>query len=471
MDQFMNEDFLLNSDVAKKLYHNYIEDMPIVDYHCHLDSKEIAEDKRFQNITELWLGGDHYKWRLMRANGVEEKYITGNASDREKFQKWAETLEKAIGNPLYHWSHLELKRYFDYDGCLNKETAEEVWTLCNKKLQESSMSVKSIIKNSNVRIICTTDDPIDSLIWHKRILEDEGFGVQVIPAWRPDKAMDIEKDDYLDYIDKLSNVTKIAIKSFDDLKVALKKQMEYFNSMGCKTSDHGLSYVMFKKVDYKTAENIFQRRLSGEKISKEEQHQFKTAFLLFSGKEYHKLNWVMQLHFGVRRDNNEISYKNLGPNTGFDCIDNVFPADELIKFLDALNCVNELPKTILYSLNPNDNAIIDSLAGCFQEEGIKSKVQHGAAWWFNDHKIGIEQQMISLANFGLLANFVGMLTDSRSFLSYTRHEYFRRILCNLLGDWVVKGEYPNDINRIANIAKDISYRNAIEYFNFKLENK
>ena len=470
MKKFMDENFLLSTPTAQYLYHKHAAKMPIVDYHCHVSPKEIAQDRKFENITQIWLGGDHYKWRQMRSNGVDEKYITGNASDREKFQKWAETLEKAIGNPLYHWSHLELQRYFGYNGVLNGQTAEEVWNLCNKKLQESSMSVRHLIKQSGVKLICTTDDPVDSLEWHDKLARDKSFHVHVLPAWRPDKAMNIDKRGYREYIAKLGQVTDMEIYTFADLKKALRKRMDYFAKMGCSISDHALEYVMYYPFDKNDIEVIFAKRLQGDgsDLTHEEILQFKTAFMLFVGKEYHKRNWVMQLHYGCKRDNNDLMYKQLGPDTGFDCINNYAPSAYLANFLNTLCQTNELPKTIIYSLNPHDNEAIGTILGCFQDSSAVGKIQQGSAWWFNDHKKGMIDQMTSLANLGLLGNFIGMLTDSRSFLSYARHEYFRRILCELIGNWVENGEFPDDKKLLSKLVEDISYHNAVRYFGFKL---
>ena len=468
MKPFMDKDFLLSTETAKKLYHNYAEVMPILDYHCHLNPQEIAEDKHFENITEVWLGGDHYKWRQMRSNGVEEYYITGDAPAREKFQKWAETLEKLIGNPLYHWSHLELQRYFGYTGHLCADTAEEVWNLCNEKLAQPDMSARELIKRSGVTLVCTTDDPVDSLEWHEKIKADETFDVQVLPAWRPDKAANIEKPTFLDYVAKLSEVSGVSIKSFADLKKAIVNRMEYFNERGCSVSDHGLDYVLYAPASDEEIEEIFAKRLAGGELSACETAKYKTAFMIFVGKEYHRLNWVMQLHYGCKRDNNGLMFKKLGPDTGFDCISNYTPADQLADFLNALVSTDELPKTILYSLNPVDNAAIGTIIGCFQDSAAIGKIQQGSAWWFNDNKTGMIEQMTSLANLGILSNFVGMLTDSRSFLSYPRHEYFRRILCELIGGWVENGEYPDDEKALEKIIKGISYNNAVRYFGFDL---
>ena len=468
MKQFMDKDFLLSTDMAKTLYHDYAAKMPILDYHCHINPQEIAEDRKFDNITQVWLGGDHYKWRQMRSNGVEEKYITGDASDREKFQKWAETLEKLIGNPLYHWSHLELQKYFGYTGYLNGDTAEEVWNLCNEKLHQDSMTVRNIIKQSNVTLICTTDDPVDTLEWHEKIAADDSFDVQVLPAWRPDKAMNVEKPDFSAYMEKLSKVSGVQIKDFSSLKEALKVRMAYFADHKCCVSDHALEYVMYVPAQDAELDAIMAKGLSGQAVTKEEELKYKTAFMLFVAKEYNHMNWTMQIHYGCKRDNNAYMFQKLGADTGFDCINNYAPSAQMADFLNALSATNEIPKTILYSLNPNDNASIGTILGCFQSEGIAGKIQQGSAWWFNDHKIGMTEQMSSLANLGCLGNFIGMLTDSRSFLSYTRHDYFRRIMCNLIGGWVENGEYPADMKALKNIIEGISYNNAVNYFGFNL---
>ena len=462
----MDKDFLLETETAQKLYHEYAAKMPILDYHCHINPQEIAEDRKFENITQVWLGADHYKWRQMRSNGVEEKYITGDASDREKFQKWAETLERAIGNPLYHWSHLELQRYFGYYGALNGETAEEVWNLCNAKLQEDGMSARNLIRQSNVTLVCTTDDPVDSLEWHEKIAADESFEVQVLPAWRPDKAMNLEKTDYLEYLKKLEVVSGVKIDSFASLIEALRIRMDYFAEHGCSVSDHGLEYVMYAPASEEEIEAIFAKRLRGEAVSRADELQFKTAYMVALGREYHKKNWVMQLHYGVKRDNNGMIFGKLGPDAGIDCINNYAPSSEMADYLNALAITDELPKTILYSLNPTDNAAIGTIIGCFQSEEARGKIQQGSAWWFNDNKQGMIEQMTSLANLGLLGNFIGMLTDSRSFLSYTRHEYFRRIMCNLIGGWVENGEYPADEKVLGRMVQDISYNNAVRYLGF-----
>ena len=467
MKNFMDKDFLLTSETAKKLYHEYAAVMPIIDYHCHISPKEIYEDITFDNITQVWLGADHYKWRQMRSNGVEERYITGDASDWEKFEKWAETLEMAIGNPLYHWSHLELQRFFGYEGHLCKDTAKEVWELCNSKLQ-NGLSARKMIEMSNVKLICTTDDPADSLEWHRKIKEDRAFDVQVLPAWRPEKAMNLNKPDYLDYLERLANVSGVQIKDFASLVEALKVRLDFFADNGCTISDHSLEYVMYAPATEEEVEQIFAKRLAGNLLTVEETKKFETAFMIAMGREYYKKNWVMQLHFAVKRDNNKSVFNKLGADAGIDCISNYTPANEMADFLNALAITEELPKTILYSLNPADNAAIGTIMGCFQDSTAIGKIQQGSAWWFNDHKPGMIEQMTSLASLGLLGNFIGMLTDSRSFLSYTRHEYFRRIMCELIGGWVENGEYPADWKALERIVKGISYNNTVRYFDFSL---
>ena len=469
MKNFMDEDFLLSNDTAKKLYNEYAKNTPVLDYHCHINPREIAEDRKFDNITQLWLGGDHYKWRFMRSCGVDEYYITGKASDKEKFIKWAGCVRKAIGNPLYHWSHLELQRYFDYHGTLNVKTAEEVWEHCNQLLSRNSMSAQNMIKQSGVTLICTTDDPIDSLEWHIKIAEDVNFDVQVLPTWRPDKAMNIEKSEYLNYLSRLSHVSGVNIDSFASMKEALVKRMDFFSSNGCCVSDHGLEYVMYVQASDEEIEQIMKKRLAGVSVTREEELKFKTAFMLFSGSEYHKRDWAMQLHYGCKRDSNTMMYQKLGPDTGFDYISNYTPSEQIVDFLNALVSKAQLPRTILYSLNPNDNEVIGTILGCFQDSSVIGKIQQGSAWWFNDHKKGMKEQMISLANTGNLSGFIGMLTDSRSFLSYTRHEYFRRILCDLLGTIVENGEFPQDYEILGEMVKDISYYNAVRYFRFQID--
>lgn len=468
MKAFLDKDFLLSSDMAKTLYHDFAANMPILDYHCHINPQEIYEDRKFDTITQVWLGGDHYKWRQMRSNGIDEKYVTGDSTDWEKFKAWAETMPKLIGNPLYHWSHLELRRYFGYEGYLNGDTAKEVWDLCNAKLQESSMTVRNLIKQSHVTLICTTDDPVDSLEWHKKIAEDPSFDVQVLPAWRPDKAMNVEKPTFPAYMARLSEVSGIQVTDFASLKKALQVRMDFFTSMGCCVSDHALEYVMYVPSTEAEVDAILAKGLKGEAVSKEEELKFKTAFMLFAAREYNRMGWIMQIHYGCKRDNNAYMFEKLGADTGYDCINNYAPSAQMADFLNELSATNDIPKTILYSLNPNDNASIASIIGCFQGD-VPGKIQQGSAWWFNDHKLGMIEQMSELANLGCLGNFVGMLTDSRSFLSYTRHEYFRRILCELFGSWVENGEYPADMKALESMVRGISYNNAVKYFGFKLD--
>lgn len=465
MKRFLDKDFLLETETAKRLFHEYAENMPIIDYHCHLNPKEIYEDMKYNNITEVWLGGDHYKWRQMRSNGVEEKYITGDASDKDKFIKWAETLEMAIGNPLYHWSHLELKKYFGYEGYLSSETAEEVWELCNDKLKNGDFSARKLIEVSNVDVICTTDDPADSLEWHKKIKEDN-FSVRVLPTWRPDKALHIEKDSFSDYLNTLSAVSGVEIKDFDSLIEALKIRMDFFVENGCKVSDHGLEYIMYENYTDNEVNEILKKKLNGNQLSETEQRKFKTAFMVAMGKEYAKKNLVMQLHYGVIRDLNKRIFNTMGADAGIDAVNNYSSSVETGRYLNALAEENLLPKTIIYPLNSSDFDAVGTIIGCFQDSDTIGKVQHGSGWWFNDNKTGMISQMTSLANLGLLGNFIGMLTDSRSFLSYTRHEYFRRIMCNLIGNLVENGEYPEDEKSLKKIVEGISYKNAKRYFGF-----
>ncbi len=464
MKSFMDKDFLLTTPTAQKLFHDYAANVPIIDYHCHVSPQEIYEDRHFENITQVWLGADHYKWRVMRSNGVEERYITGDASDREKFQKFAEALPRAIGNPMYHWCHLELKKYFGYTGTLNGDTAEEVWNLCNKKLQEPGMSARGLIAQSNVAFVGTTDDPIDSLEWHKKIKEDATIKTTVAPSFRPDKALNIEKDGWLEYIAKLAEVSGVDIVNLDALEEALAKRIAYFAEVGCRASDHGLDYVMFRPADHAAVDAVFHKGLNGEALSVEEVEQFKTELLLFCARQYAKQGWVLQIHYNCQRNPNKRMLAKLGPDSGYDVINTVNCAQAVTGVLNALEETGELPRTILYSLNPADNQLLDTILGAFQGSEVPGKIQHGSAWWFNDTKSGMEEQLKSLANLSLLGNFVGMLTDSRSFLSYTRHEYFRRILCELIGNWVENGEYPNDMDMLGKLVQDISYYNAERYF-------
>lgn len=468
MKPFMNEDFLLQSEVAKKLYHEYAEQVPVLDYHCHLEPREIAEDIRFKNMTELWLGADHYKWRVMRSHGIDEKYITGDASDEEKFHAFARALPKCIGNPMYHWCHLELQRYFGIYETLSEKNWKEIYDSCNEMLQKPEMSARNLIRMSNVTLVCTTDDPADDLHYHEQIAADREFGVKVLPAWRPDLAMCPEKEEYAAYMERLSAVSGVEIVDFTTLKQALVKRLDYFAERGCCISDHGLDYAEFRPVSGEDMERLVRRSLAGESLTREELLSFKTMMMLFLGAEYKKRNWAMQLHYGAKRENNELIYRSAGANAGIDCINPEGFAADVADFMNALNRDGNLPRTIIYSLNPADNALIGTMIGCFQGDGIRGKIQQGAAWWFNDHKYGMEEHMKSLASLSLLGNFIGMLTDSRSFISYPRHEYFRRILCNYIGGLVENGEYPEDYELIGELVRDISYYNAVNYFGFDL---
>lgn len=465
MSKFLDKNFLLNTKTSRKLYFDYAEKLPIIDYHCHVNPKEIYEDKHFANITELWLSGDHYKWRLMRSNGVDEHYITGDATPYEKFVKFAELLPKAIGNPMYHWCHLELKKYFGYNGILNGETAEEVWNLASEKLKDSFLTVRGIIKSSNVEFIGTTDDPIDSLEWHKKLLNDKTFDCTVKPTFRPDKALNLDKDGWGDYIKQLEQASNVKINDLFSLKQALKLRMDHFEACGCKASDHGLDYFMFYPLSETETDKILKKALKGKSVSLKEIEAVKSELLLFCAREYAKRGWVLQLHYNCLRNPNTKMFASLGADTGFDCIGPNSSSATLPKFLDALYKEDKLPKTIIYSLDAGDNAFIDTIIGAFQGTECAGKIQHGSAWWFNDNKQGMIDQLTSLANLSLLGNFVGMLTDSRSFLSYTRHEYFRRILCSLIGTWVENGEYPDDNKALEDIISGISYKNAKNYFN------
>ena len=465
MKQFMDKDFLLSNETAKTLYHNYASSMPILDYHCHISPQEIWEDRRFENITQLWLGGDHYKWRVMRGNGVDEHFITGSASDREKFQKFAECLPKCIGNPMFHWCHLELQRYFDYYGILNGETAEEVWNLTNDKLQKDpSMTARGLIKQSNVYMVGTTDDPIDSLEWHAKLAADPTMETKVCPSFRPDKALDIEKAAFAGYIHSLEDAVGFRFRCISCVKKALSQRIQYFADHGCRASDHGLGYVPYAKASDAELTAIFKKGMAGEALTKHEIDAYKTALLLHCGCEYAKRGMVMQIHFSCLRNTNAAMFEKLGPDTGFDCIAVTDSGEALTKVMSALFAENTLPKTILYSLNPGDNAQLGTFLGAFQGPEIPGKIQHGSGWWFNDTKTGMIDQMTSLANLGLLGNFIGMLTDSRSFLSYTRHEYFRRIMCNLIGTWVENGEYPANMEVLGKLVQDIAAGNAKRYF-------
>lgn len=465
MKKFMDEEFLLSTETARTLYHQYAEKMPIIDYHCHISPQEIAEDMQFESITDAWLGLDHYKWRQIRSNGYPERVVTGDADKYEKFQAWAATLPKLIGNPLYHWTHLELKRYFGITEPLSEKNCREIYDACNKRLQEKDMSVRGIIKRSNVKVICTTDDPVDDLRWHKQLAADPTFETKVLPAFRPDKAFNIDKPGFVEYIAALGKVCGCEITSIAALRSALGQRLDYFGENGCRVSDHALDYGVYAPASDEALDAILRGALSGKAPTLCEAEQFKTAVMLFLGEEYAKRGWIMQIHFGAIRNNNSRLFATLGADCGCDSTYTSRGIEALSRFLDALNSKDALPKTVLYSLNGADNALIGSLIGCFQGE-VPGKLQLGSAWWFNDTKVGMVQQMTDLANLGILANFIGMLTDSRSFLSYTRHEYFRRILCDLIGSWVENGEYPADIEFLGQMVQDISYNNTLRYFGF-----
>lgn len=467
MTPFMGTDFLLKSETAKELYHKHAEKMPIIDYHCHINPMEIYEDRRYNNITEVWLGGDHYKWRAMRSCGVPEYYITGDASPAEKFLKWGETIPNLIGNPLYHWTHLELQRYFGITEPLTGENAMDIYEKCNTILAQPDMSVRGIIRKSNVQLICTTDDPADNLRFHELLAADPTAPAVVLPAFRPDKAMRADKADFPQYVAKLETVVGYSIETINDMRKALLDRIAYFADHGCNVSDHALDYCFCVNANEDTLNDIFARAKSGKNITWDEQLAYHTALLITVGQEYYKRNWVMQLHFGCLRDNSSKMFRKLGPDTGFDSMNDVSNAAGLAKLLSTLENAGALGRTILYSLNPADNGVIGSIMGGFQTDSmIPGKIQQGSAWWFNDHKVGMEAQMTSLMNLGAMGYFNGMLTDSRSFLSYTRHEYFRRILCNLFGQLVEDGEYPADLKRLGQMVENISYNNTLHYFNF-----
>ncbi len=467
MTPFMDKDFLLKSETAKILYHQHAAKMPIIDYHCHIDPRDIWEDRRYDSITQVWLGGDHYKWRAMRSCGVAEHFITGDASNAEKFQKWAETIPNLIGNPLYHWTHLELQRYFDVYTPLCGDNAMEIYEKCNSILAQPDMSARGIIKKSNVKLLCTTDDPADDLHYHELMAKDSTMPAVVLPAFRPDKAMRADKPDFPQYVARLEDVVGYPIDTMADMRRALADRVAYFDAHGCRTSDHGLDYAFYVEATEETLNDILHRAKTGRGITWDEQLAYHTALLVAVGKEYKKYDWVNQLHFGCIRDNSRKMFEKLGPDTGFDAINDASNALGLSRLLSAYEMNDALTKTIVYSLNPSDNGVVGTLIGCFQSNSpIPGKIQQGSAWWFNDHKPGMEAQMRSLMSLGAMGTFNGMLTDSRSFLSYTRHEYFRRILCNLFGQMVEDGEYPADMTQLGKMVDNISYFNTLRYFSF-----
>ena len=475
MKEFMNKDFILDTPTAQHLYHDYAAKMPLADYHCHLNPQEIYEDRRFNNLAEVWLGGqnpdgsfagDHYKWRVMRSNGVTENFVTGMVDPFEKFLKFVEALEMAIGNPMYHWCHLELRQFFGVTEPLTTESAKRIWDHCNDLLQnDPDMSARGLIRKANVAFIGTTDDPIDSLEWHEKIAADPTIEVVVGPSYRPDKAVNIHKAGWHEYMAALAaSVGKERLTTMQDVLDALVERLEYFHARGCKASDHGLDYVPFVDYTVEQADAVYQKALKGEKLTVEEIEGFQTVILLTLGKAYHRMDIAMQLHYSCLRNNNQRIFKLQGGDTGVDAIAQNTCGGNISQLLSALDEAGTCPKTILYSLNPADNAQLGTLIGCFQGPEVPGKIQHGSAWWFNDHKVGMEEQMKSLASLGLLGNFIGMLTDSRSFLSYARHDYFRRIMCNLVGNWVENGEYPNNEASLKKIVEGISFNNAKRYF-------
>ncbi|AJH01124.1 glucuronate isomerase [Clostridium beijerinckii] len=467
MKNFMDENFLLSNQTAIELYHNYAKNLPIIDYHCHIDPKEIYENKKFNNITEAWLYGDHYKWRAMRSNGIGEKYITGDGNDYDKFLAWSETIPMSIGNPLYHWTHLELQRYFGINEPLDEDTAPEIWARANELLSGEGFNVRDLITKSNVETICTTDDPIDTLEYHIKLKEDTSFNVNVLPTLRPDKGIEINLDGFVSWVKDLEKVSEISIDNYDEFLKALDSRIKFFHSVGCRIADHGIDgVVVYADSTKEEAAAIFAKAMKGETVSIDEEKKYKTYTLRHVFKLYHDLGWTMQLHIAALRSNNTKMYKKIGVNTGFDSINDESIAYPLSRLLDSVDREDSLPKTILYTLNPKDNYVLGTMIGNFQGDGIPGKMQFGAAWWFNDNKDGMIEQMKALGNLGLLGRFVGMLTDSRSFLSYTRHEYFRRIACNLIGEWVENGEVPKNDKLLKRIVEGICYSNAKEYFGF-----
>lgn len=467
MKQFMDKDFLLDTETAKKLFHEFAENMPVCDYHCHLSPKEIYENKPAQTITQLWLSGDHYKWRAMRSCGVEERYCTGDATDKEKFEKFAYALQYCIGNPLYHWAHIELQRYFGIDTPLSAATASDIYERANAAISNGDFRPQSLITRSNVKVVCTTDDPIDSLEYHKLLREVDGFDCKVLPSFRPDKALNAHLDGFADYISQLAICSGVEIKSYKDVIKALLIRVEYFDSVGCRVSDQAFDYVPFSIADDDEIESIFSRAMNGEKISMADADKYRTPILLALGEKYHELGWAMEIHIGAMRNNSTRMFRQLGADTGFDSVGDAEIAQPLSRFLDALDINGVLPKTILFNLNDKDNTVLGTMLGNFQSSEAESKIQFGPAWWFLDTMDGMTNQLKTLGNLGVLGKFVGMETDSRSFTSYGRHEYFRRILCALIGRWVEDGWYAYDEEILKEIIQGISYNNAIKYFNFE----
>lgn len=464
MKTFMDRDCMLYTETARKLFHNYAEKAPIIDYHCHLNAREIYENIPAKNLTELWLAGDHYKWRAMRGNGIPEDRITGNANDYDKFLAFAETLPFAIGNPLYHWTHLELQRYFGINDILSPKTAPMIWEKTIKILSDGKHTPQYFIRQSHVYALCTTEDPADTLEYHKKIAKEGFLNTKILPACRPDNALSIERDFWIGYIHRLSKTSEVSITDWESLTHALSARMDEFSSAGCAASDHGVEELPFLPVGPKKAAMIVKKALSGKHLSKAETEGYKTELLLWLGREYKKRGWVMELHMNAMRSCNTKAVAKIGEASGFDSVCDHPLALKLSGFMNELEKTDQLPKMILFSLNDSDHMVISTMLGNFHDASFPSKIQMGASWWFQDHADGIEKQMRILANEGLLGRFVGMLTDSRSFLSYPRHEYFRRILCNLLGEWVEKGQYPFDMEMLGMLVERISYINAKEYF-------
>ena len=467
MKNFMDKDFLLDNEVSKKLFHEYCENMPICDYHCHLSPKEIYENKAPKSITELWLSGDHYKWRAMRSCGVEEKYCTGDATDKEKFEKFGYALQDCIGNPLYHWAHIELQRYFGIDTPLNAKTAGEIYERANEAIKNGDFRPQSLIMKSNVKVVCTTDDPVDSLEYHKLLGKVDGFDCKVLPSFRPDRALNAHLDGFADYIKELGSAAGVEIKTYKDVITALLKRVDYFDSVGCKVSDQAFDYPPYAIASDDEINDIFARAMNNEKISLADCDKYRTPILIALGEKYHELGWAMEIHIGAMRNNNTLMFNRLGADTGFDSVGDAEIAQPLSRFLDALNVNDRLPKTILFNLNDKDNTVLGTMLGNFQSADADSKIQFGPAWWFLDTMDGMTNQMKTLGNLGVLGKFIGMETDSRSFTSYGRHEYFRRIMCALIGKWVEDGWYAYDEDILKEIVQGISYNNAIKYFDFK----
>lgn len=466
MKQFLDKDFLLDTQTAKKLFHDWAEKMPICDYHCHLSPKEIYENKPYENISDIWLSGDHYKWRAMRSCAVPEKYCTGDATPKEKFEKFAYALQYCIGNPLYHWAHIELQRYFGIDTPLNAKTADDIYDRANAAIANGDFRPQSLITRSNVKIVCTTDDPVDDLKYHKLLKEVKDFDCKVLPSFRPDKALNAELDGFADYIKTLSSVSGIEINNTDDVIAALLNRIEYFHSVGCRISDQAFDRVPYCEASDDEIDDVFSRAMRGEKVTASEAEKYKTKVLIALGEKYHELGWAMEVHIGAMRNNNTLMFNKLGADTGFDSVGDAEIAHSLSRFLDALNKEEKLPKTILFNLNDKDNVVLGTMLGNFQSDDAESKVQYGPAWWFLDTMDGMTNQLKTLGNLGVLGKFVGMETDSRSFTSYGRHEYFRRIMCALIGKWVEDGWYAYDEDILKEIIEGISYNNAIKYFNF-----